>query len=114
MSEVISLANLYESIVFAGASSRGTKSPPHNFEQQCIEIDELWVELGNCIHHWRGYPAEFIATRFANLHYVKQGINAAHPPDEVWRYLVDKIVSQQRHRIVTIRHAHPGGMRSWI
>lgn len=123
--DAVSLADIYSSILASvGASSRSTRvSIPkvldsQDIERQCREIDELWCELGNCIHHWRGHPAEFIATRFANMHYVdRKGVSAgsAYPPDDVWTYLVNKIEAQIRSRVVIIRHATytRGEIRSW-
>ena len=130
MSEVaslptVSLAEIYNSIVSAGpdvrTSSRNTKVKvplldDAEIDRQCREIDELWCELGNCVHHWRGYPVEFIATRFANMHYVRQtSIGSAYPPDDVWTYLCNKIHDQVHGKVVVMRHAQhtPGEIRSW-
>lgn len=114
----VSLADIYNSILACqtppGRTGQRVKLPLiDDVERQCREIDELWCELGNCIHHWRGYPVEFIATRFANMHYVRQ--TSAYPPDDVWTYLVNKIADQVYGKVVIMRHAQhtPGEIRAW-
>ena len=116
----VSLADIYNSILACQTNvpDGRARRVPSDIERQCREIDELWCELGNCIHHWRGHPAEFIATRFANMHYVdRKGVSSgsAYPPDDVWTYLVNKIEAQIRSRVVIIRHATytRGEIRSW-
>lgn len=119
----VSLADIYNSILACqtppGRTGQRVKLPlidDAEVEHQCREIDELWCELGNCIHHWRGYPVEFIATRFANMHYVRQtSTGSAYPPDDVWTYLVNKITDQVYGKVVVIRHAQhtPGEIRAW-
>ena len=126
MSEVmqVDLAEVYTSLCLAtpkraGAAINGKRHEvsPAEIERQCREIDELWYELGNCIHHWREYPVEFIATRFANLHYVGvvNKVDSAKPPEAVWEYLVEKIF-QQIHGKVVVMHHHeytPGRIYAW-
>ena len=118
----VSLVDIYNSILACqtnvpdGRARRVPLVSDTDIERQCREIDELWCELGNCVHHWRGYPVEFIATRFANMHYVRQaGIGSAYPPDDVWTYLVNKIADQVYGKVVVMRHAQhtPGEIRSW-
>ena len=88
---------------------------PAEVEEQCVQIDELWVELGYCCHKWRGYPAAFIASRFANMHYVKQtGAGYAYPPDDVWTYLVNKVTDYQRGKVVImLKRTERGVVRAW-
>lgn len=119
----VSLADIYNSILACqtppGRTGQRVKLPlidDAEVERQCREIDELWCELGNCIHHWRGYPVEFIATRFANMHYVRQtSTGFAYPLDDVWTYLVNKIADQVYGKVVVMRHAQhtPGEIRAW-
>ena len=111
LSPAISLADVYNSIL-ASAPAVGTrrvsrtsdKTDAREVERQCLEIDELWNELSSCIHHWRNYPVEFIATRFANMHYVAAPqVGNADPPEEVWAYLVKKINDQVYGKLVVMR-----------
>ena len=91
---------------------------PLDIERQCTEIDELWVELGYCIHRWRTYPTEFIATRFANAHYVGSvnKIDSAKPPEEVWQYLLDTINNRLFGHLVVMRYRQHirGRVYSWM
>ena len=117
----VSLADIYTSLTVnlparTGATQTRVTSPME-VERQCREIDELWYELGHCIHHWRGYNPEFIATRFANMHYVGaiNKIDSAKPPEEVWNYLVEKISQQVYGKLVVMRHREhsPGRIYAW-
>lgn len=120
---VVSLADLYTSLTVnlparTGATpTRKTDISPAEVDRQCREIDELWCELGYCIHHWRGYPVEFIATRFANMHYVGvvNKVDSAKPPEAVWTYLVEKISQQVYGKLVVMRHREytPGRIYAW-
>lgn len=109
LSPAISLADIYNSILASGKAAETRKHTSvgvdrNEVERQCIEIDELWNELSSCIHHWRNYPVEFIATRFANMHYVQAPkVGNAYPPEEVWQYLCDKIRQQVYGRLVVMR-----------
>ena len=120
----VSLADIYNSILACqtppGRTGQRVKLPlidDAEVERQCREIDELWCELGNCILKWRGYPVEFIATRFANMHYVGtiNKIDSAKPPEEVWSYLVEKISQQVYGKLVVMRHREytPGRVFAW-
>ena len=114
----VSLADIYDSILVGQTSPgrTGQRAKLPDIERQCREIDELWCELGNCIHRWCGYDVRFIATRFANMHYVRQtGTGSAYPPDDVWTYLCNKIHDQVHGKVVVMRHAQhtPGEIRSW-
>lgn len=125
MSEVasaISVVDIYNSLLATMSSPvssprRITTISPAEVDRQCREIDELWCELGYCIHHWRNRPVEFIATRFANLHYVGviNHVDSAKPPEEVWKYLVNKITEQIYGRVVIMRHREhtPGRIYAW-
>lgn len=126
MSEVapaISVADIYNSLLATMSSNvpsprrRQLASSPAEIERQCCEIDELWCELGYCIQTWRNRPVEFIATRFANMHYVGvvNKVDSAKPPEEVWQYLVEKITQQVYGRIVIMRHREhsPGRIYAW-
>lgn len=119
----ISLADVYASCLLQslqrpalGATRRQVNDDPSEVERQCIEVDELWVELGLCIHRWRGYDPRFIATRFCNMHYAKQPfVGNAWPPEDVWQYVVRKIEDQVYGKLVVMRHREytPGRIYAW-
>lgn len=111
-------ASLNTSVKRAASHAKKAEVSPLEIESQCIQIDELWVELGNCIQKWRGYDDEFIASRFANMHYLgSKGTSSgyAYPPDDVWTYLVNKIHDWRKGK-VTIMLIHQDNkkvIRSW-
>ena len=119
---VVDLSDLYTSLCLAspvGVAISGKRQEISlaEVDRQCREIDELWCELGHCIHHWHDYPVEFIATRFANLHYVGvvNKVDSAKPPEAVWQYLVEKITQQVYGKVVVMRHREytPGRVFAW-
>lgn len=117
----VSLAEVYASLTAAVPSRTGSKTTtsisPINIDQQCQEIDELWIELGYCIDRWRTYPTEFIATRFTNAHYVGviNKVDSAKPPEPVWQYLLDTINNRLYGRLVVMRYRRhtQGRVYSW-
>lgn len=121
MSEVmtagsIDLASLYASMLstshnnsaraghHAGTPATKSGTPDIPVAHQCEQIDELWFELGYCVHHWRGHSVEFIASRFTNMHYTltpKTGYG--YPPEEVWQHLIQRINERVYGRLVVMR-----------
>lgn len=84
------------------ATSKASEVPSYH---QCEQVDELWCELSACVHKWRGYAPEFIATRFCNMHYVGAicKIGNAYPPDDVWTHVVTRIHDQLYNKLVVMR-----------